>query len=173
VSRRLFAVALGCLWVGVLSCSESTSPNAPPVQQPESADILGLGGLSGLLSCSVTTTESAVATIGSEGGTLTVGAHSLRVPPGALTSTVTISAQAPAGSVVRVALQPEGLQFEQPAVLTLSYAGCGLLWNFLPKRIAYTTDALAILSYLLSWDNLWARRVSGRIDHFSTYAIAW
>jgi hypothetical protein len=163
-------VALTLLWIGGLSCGESTAPITIPARQP---DPLIFSGLTGLLSCPVTTGESAVATIGPEGGTLTVGAHVLRIPAGALTSAVTISAAVPAGNVVSIVLQPEGLQFQTPAQLTLSYAECGVLHAALPKRIAYTTDELVILSFISSWDNLLARRVTGSLDHFSTYAVAW
>ena len=34
-------------------------------------------------------------------------------------------------------------------------------------------DALNILSYLLSIDNVLATKVTGRVDHFSNYAVAW
>jgi len=55
----------------------------------------------------------------------------------------------------------------------MSYANCNLLGTLLPKRIAYTDDALNILSYLLSLDNLFAKKVTGKVNHFSNYAIAW
>jgi hypothetical protein len=41
------------------------------------------------------------------------------------------------------------------------------------KRVAYTTERLEILSYLLSRDNLLLMRVSGELEHFSRYAVAW
>jgi hypothetical protein len=65
------------------------------------------------------------------------------------------------------------LQFRTPAALTMSYANCSLLGNLLPKRIAYTTDNLQILSYLLSLDNLLSKDVTGTVNHFSAYVIAW
>jgi hypothetical protein len=55
----------------------------------------------------------------------------------------------------------------------MSYANCNLLGILLPKRIAYTTDQYRILEYLLSLDNLGARQVTGRLKHFSQYAVAW
>ncbi len=86
-----------------------------------------------------------------------------------------ITAEAPVGTVNSVQLQPEGLQFAQgrPARLTLSYANCPLLGRLLPKRIAYTTDLLEILSYVLSVDDLLNKRVTGALEHFSRYAVAW
>ncbi|HMG17291.1 MAG TPA: hypothetical protein VK573_01095, partial [Gemmatimonadales bacterium] len=68
---------------------------------------------------------------------------------------------------------PEGLQFASPAYLTMSYANCNLLGRLLPKRIAYTSDLLDILEYLLSIDNIFTKKVTGRVDHFSEYVIAW
>jgi len=75
--------------------------------------------------------------------------------------------------VNRIQFQPEGLVFQRSAALTMSYANCNLLGKLLPKRIVYTDDALNILSYLLSLDNLFAKTVTGKLNHFSNYAIAW
>jgi len=110
-----------------------------------------------------------------EGGTLLVGPPQLTIPAGALSTPVQITAEAPVGTVNSVQLSPEGLTFAagKPASLTLSYANCPLLGQLLPKRIAYTTDLLAILSYVVSVDDLLAKRVSGTLAHFSRYAVAW
>src|SRR6185295_19908172 len=106
---------------------------------------------------------------------LTVGPHTLTVPAGALGAPVLITADAPVGTVNSVRFGPEGLQFAagKPATLTLSYANCPLLGSLLPKRVAYTTDLLAILSYVTSLDDLLARKVTGSLAHFSRYAVAW
>jgi len=72
-----------------------------------------------------------------------------------------------------VQFQPAGLRFQKPAALTMSYANCNLLGKLLPKQIAYTTDNLQILSYLLSLDNLLSKNVTGQVNHFSTYVVAW
>jgi hypothetical protein len=72
-----------------------------------------------------------------------------------------------------VRFKPEGLQFERSAALTMSYANCNLLGKLLPKRIAYTTDKLVILEYLLSLDLLNLKTVTGQLNHFSGYAVAW
>jgi len=81
---------------------------------------------------------------------------------------------APTGlGVNAVKFQPEGLRFAVPAALTMSYANCSLLGKLLPKRIAYTDDNLNIISYLLSLDNLLSKYVTGKVNHFSDYVIAW
>jgi hypothetical protein len=87
---------------------------------------------------------------------------------------VSITMTAPTGlGVNAVKFQPEGLQFTAPAVLSMSYSNCSLLGNLLPKRIAYTDDNLNILSYLLTLDNLLSKRVTGKVNHFSDYVVAW
>ena len=55
----------------------------------------------------------------------------------------------------------------------MSYANCNLLGSLLPKRIAYTNNLLEILEYLISLDNIFLKKVTGKLDHFSGYAIAW
>ena len=98
---------------------------------------------------------------------------SLLQATGLLGCTPMPTATAPSDKVNRVQFQPEGLVFQRAATLTMSYANCNLLGTILPKRIAYTTDALTILSYVLSLDNLFGKYVTGRLNHFSNYAIAW
>jgi len=126
-----------------------------------------------LMACAPLLADSASATIGPEGGMIQVGPHTLSVPAGALADTVTITAVAPSDTVNRVQFQPQGLQFQQPAALTLSYANCNWLGSTLPKQVAYTTDALEILELLPTLDNVTTQTVTGQLSHFSDYAIAW
>jgi len=113
-------------------------------------------------------------TIGPLGGTIKAGPHWLTVPPGAVLRPTAITMTAPTGQGVNaVKFKPVGLQFLTPAALNMSYANCSLLGILLPKRIAYTDDNLNIISYLLSLDNLLAKRVTGKVNHFSEYAVAW
>src|SRR5207244_11659047 len=118
-------------------------------------------------------TRTATPAVRPAGAGIKTGPHRPSIPAGALGAPVTITATAPSGDVNRVQFQPEGLVFQRSAALTMSYANCNLLGKLLPKRIAYTSDALTILSYVLSLDNLFSRNVTGRLDHFSNYAIAW
>jgi hypothetical protein len=165
-SRHLAAVALGAALL--VSCGEG--PSRGLVAPPADAALLGP---SGLLTCAAAPAESSSATIGPAGGTLRVGAHALWVPAGALSQDVTLSGVTHSGSVAAIILRPAGLEFAEPVFLTISYASCGLVPSLLPKRIAYTTAGLAILRYLTSWDNPLAQHVTGRLEHFSTYAVAW
>jgi hypothetical protein len=70
-----------------------------------------------------------------------------------------------------VRFSPEGLHFERPTELTLSYENC--LDLPLPKRVAYTDEGLRILELLRSRDVQSKRTVSGTVDHFSRYAVAY
>lgn len=160
------------------SCSEApTTPAVPavPAALAPRADLIGsLLGSTGLLKCSNLPYASSTVTIGPGGGSISAGPHTLVVPPGALSAPTTITMTAPTGlGVNAVKFQPEGLQFRAPAALTMSYANCSLLGKLLPKRIAYTDDNLNILSYLLSIDNLLSKYVTGKVNHFSDYVVAW
>ena len=170
-ATRLVVVAL-CLSLA-LACGDHT-PTAPATPAPQ-ADLIGsLLGATGLLKCSSLPYASSTRTIGPLGGSISAGPHTLVIPPRALSASTSITMTAPTGlGVNAVKFQPEGLRFSTPAVLTMSYSNCSLLGKILPKRIAYTDDHLNILSYLLSLDNLLSRYVTGKVNHFSDYVIAW
>lgn len=174
---RALAVLL-VLCLVVTSCGESpSSPAAPdiaPVPAPQAGLIGDLLGATGLLKCSDLPYASSTKTIGPMGGAISAGPHTLVIPAGALDAPTEITMTAPTGRGVNsVRFQPEGLQFDRSASLTMSYANCNLLGKVLPKRIAYTDERLNILYWLLSIDNVFAKRVTGRVDHFSDYVIGW
>jgi hypothetical protein len=160
---------------GDQATAPSESPAAPEQLLGGDGDILGTGLLGQLLRCDPLPPTHAATVIGPGGGTLQIGPHTLVVPAGALSRTLTITADAPSDTVNSIRFEPQGLHFEagHPARLTMSYANCPLLARLLPKRIAYTTDLLHILQLLLSFDNVLLHRVSADIAHFSRYAIAW
>ncbi len=168
------AVLLSAVGVLLLGCGDR-SPLGVRSQAPTPPGAL-IGDLplpTGLLTCQPLPYDSTTQTIGPEGGTIQIGAYSLVIPAGALAAPTTITAVVASGPVNAVRFQPEGLQFEETAYLTMSYANCDLLGSIAPKQIAYTTDALGILEYLLSADDVFAHQVTGELHHFSEYAIAW
>lgn len=174
VSRLVFLALLGGAAALTLSCSADRSPLGVV------RDTRGNLGLvdslvhgTGLLSCTPLPFDSATRTIGPDGGTIQVGPHTFTVPAGALDSAVSITAIAPSGVVNVVLFQPEGLQFLQPASLTLSYANCNTLGANLPLNIAHVDDSLQILDYLKATNNPPSQTVTGRVPHFSGYAVAW
>lgn len=180
--RRLLGASLLAVIIIGTACSDNAptaAPAAAPVPEATvSDDLLGglVGGLlkpvTGLLSCDVSQTRTASKVVGSQGGYITVGAHALVIPPGALSGNVTISAVAPAGNRVAVDFAPHGLRFARPTVLSMSYAECGLVKGLL-LRIVYVDDSERILQILPSLQNLRQRRVVGTTDHFSKYMLAY
>lgn len=186
-SSKMFRnVAVMLLVVLGVSCGvEPMGPPTPPPPPPQAGLIGGLLGtvtnlLGGLLTCRPEPFVSASAQIGRNGGTLRFGDHKLVIPAGALSQTVTIRAEVPRDTVNSVRFKPEGLQFARDAELTLDYSNCGLLGGLTsallpskPLRVAYTTEALRIIEFVPSTDNRRNKTVTGKLEHFSRYAIAW
>ena len=125
-----------------------------------------------LLVCPTSKSYSSTKTIGRYGGTINVGPHTFTVPAGALDSSVKITASAPAGDYVKVDFQPQGLRFAKSASLSLSYRECGLVEGLLLK-VAYVSDQQKILELVGSSNSILNQTVTGKIDHFSGYAIAF
>ena len=140
---------------------------------PQTAPLLSGGDPTGLLWCSPLAADSAAVQVGAAGGVVTVGPHRLEIPAGALDTAVVITARIVPDTVNRVDFGPDGLEFSRPVWLRMSYANCNLLGSLLPKRIALTSDALVILEYLPSVDSFSQQVVTGKVTHFSTYAVAW
>jgi hypothetical protein len=172
-ATRALVVAL-CLSLALACGDHAPTAVQAPAQQPEASLIGALLGPTGLLKCSNLPYASNTKTIGSLGGSISAGPHTLVIPPGALLAPTSITMTAPTGlGVNAVKFQPEGLQFRAPAMLTMSYSNCSLFGKLLPKRIAYTDDNLNILYYLVSLDNLLSKYVTGKVNHFSDYVVAW
>ncbi len=180
--RFSLPILLGAAVALVLSCREPTPLEAPhrllgDLSLDSTISPLGIVDSlvhnGGLLTCTPQPADSASAVIGFFGGTIQAGGDTLSVPAGALLDTVTITMTAPSDTVNHVHFEPEGLTFQTPASLTMSYANCNTLGVNIPKQIAYTDDLLVILEYLKSWDTKNAQTVRGEVNHFSEYAIAW
>jgi hypothetical protein len=173
-ARLLLSTFAGFAVLALASCDSAAPPILAPTASPEVAlPPQGLLGNLTLMQCTPVTADSTTQAVGSGGGTIDVGSHRLTIPAGALDSTVVITAIAPSDTLSRVQLFPEGLAFDEPATLRLSYAHCSGVGTLLPRRVVYLGDDLSILEVLLSFTNLLNRTVSGRLDHFSDYAVAW
>lgn len=130
-----------------------------------------LGGVTDLLTCSAQPYAVTRQSIGPNGGVIRVGSHTLNIPGNAVSGTVLITAEQIPGKTNSVRFSPEGLQFEKPATLTMSYQNCALV--LLQKKIVYTDEKLKILEVLGSLDLFRSRTVSAPVDHFSRYAVAY
>jgi len=104
---------------------------------------------------------------------LALGPARLTIPPGALSAPVTIQAQIPAGySGNYIQFKPDKVVFNQPASLTISYSNCSLV-NVTQLKVAQVSDVLQIIQYVPSTNDLDAHTVTGQLQHFSNYAVAW
>jgi len=193
VPHVLYSVCLAGAVALVSSCGDRTA-TGPTVQVSASrvsrdsthgkaAKVGGKRG--GLMRCTVKSedddedeseseaeSEAESELLGPEGGTIGSGRAKLVIPRGSLTDTVTITMEVIGDTVRAVRLLPQGLVFQSPAYLTLSYSDCQSV-NGRPKRIAYTSDAWTILEYEQSRDDAARKEVTGELNHFSNYAVAW
>jgi hypothetical protein len=180
--RRSLAAALTA--ITLVGCSLGDTPTSPPMTAPAAPSNALLGSLLNpivnpllnlvgtvLVSCEALPEQSTSKVIGRRGGKIDIGPHSISIPAGALSRDTRITAQLPGDRASSVRLSPEGLKFNKPATLSLSYAHCRQLLP-LPMRIVYTTDDLAILQLLRSRDDRRGKMVSAPLDHFSRYAVA-
>lgn len=130
-----------------------------------------LGTVTDLLLCSPQPYAVTTRTIGPDGGMIAVGTHVLVIPKNALSSKTTIKAEQMRGTTNSLRFSPEGLRFQKPAVLTMTYHNCALV--LLQKKIVFTSEKLKILEVLTSLDLFKNKTVSAPIDHFSRYAVAY
>ncbi len=180
---RLLAIALTTLVVG-FACERSptAAPTAPLLAARTTSSTTTK--FTGLVLCGQTY-DSVTQVIGRQGGYFAVGHHYVVVDSLALTTTVSITAVAPAsGSVRWVRFHPDGLVFQPTAdgwsaLLYTNYTDCGVPTGS-TVQIAQVSDSLAILGYLQTYvkakKNPWSQAqqyVVGLLQHFSNYAIAW
>ena len=166
VAALLVAAALT-----LLSCAEP-GPAAPDLGGPSLEAGLNAYSDDGLLKCRPMTAASATETIGPSGGDIKVGRHVLSIPGGALKGRTTITAVAPSDTVNRIEFQPEGLTFQKPVLLVMSYANCAVDRPN-PREIVYVDDNLKIVGHQPSRDDPAGKRVAGVLTHFSQYAVSW
>ncbi len=196
-SQRFFALGLALALSAGVSCTTADGPmgvpDAQPIEQPSYllGDLLDGDGLLGdglvgdvvdglvgtvlnvtdLLVCQAQPYAVTSKTIGSEGGKIQVGTHTLVIPRNALRKKTKITAEQMSGRTNSLRFSPAGLRFEKPADLTMSYKNC--LVVLLPKHIVYTTESFKILEVLRSLDLFNKKTVTAPIDHFSRYALAY
>lgn len=194
-NRTFFRVGLTLALLAGVSCTTNDTgtltdaPVAQPLEQPSQSlgslagglvggvgntvggVVSGLLEITGLLRCSEQPYAVAYGTIGPKGGTIHVGNHLLEIPSGALSKNVRIKAEQLRDHTNSVRFSPEGLRFAKSARLVLSYSNCSSVKPL--KRVAYTDDLLRILELPLSQDYPIYRYVTGAIDHFSRYAVAF
>lgn len=124
-----------------------------------------------LTTCRPQPYAAAAGWIGPGGGLLKAGTHILKVRPGALSSTVWITMEAPSSAINRVVFKPDGLTFKYPANLTMSYSNCVVVPGT-QQRIVYLNDRLRIIEATPSETDPSTQTVNGKVSHFSDYALS-
>jgi hypothetical protein len=125
-----------------------------------------------LVTCRPQKPKIAMERIGPEGGRIKIGPYVLSVPAGALDQSVVISARIRGGESVRVVeFQPDGLVFDKPATLSMSYEHCQADDRD-SLRIAVVDDVHQILYYLPTTRGH-LHHLIGKVEHFTNYAVAW
>jgi hypothetical protein len=147
--------------------------SAPARPATSHAALSLLGNVTTLLACSPVPYDSVVQTVGPLGGTIDFGSNSLVIPPGALDTNTTITAVVPADTIDEVRFAPQGLVFAQPALLAMSYANCPVSGILGALSVVYVDDALSILEVESSSNDTLHFTITGRIRHFSGYAVAY
>ena len=176
--RFPLAVLLVAATAATLSCADHgiTGPTSRSISAPvlqASATSKKGGGNGGVPSCSTVLVGMIRQTVGPAGGVVALGPARLTIPPGALSAAVTIQAQIPAAySGNYIQLRPEQIVFLQPASLTISYSNCSLA-KATQLKVAQVSDMLQIIQYVPSTNDLDAHTVTGQLQHFSNYAVAW
>jgi hypothetical protein len=125
-----------------------------------------------LVACPAHGTLTASAIVGSSGGVIRLGGDQLVIPGGALDESTLITATIPADTLADIAFEPQGLQFQKPAILVLSTAGCNV-GNSAPQHVVYLDADGQVLQTLDATPAQGGNGVAAKIGHFSSYAVAF
>src|SRR2546428_13596891 len=180
--KAVRASVVGLVVAAIVYACDRSPTAATPLLAAKSGP--GPSKNSGLVSCGQTY-DSVTQLIGPKGGYFAVGPHYLFVDSLALSTTVSITAVAPSGTVRWVRFQPDGLVFQTnsrtgyPAVIYTDYTGCAVPTGT-TVQIAQVDDALGVLGYLQTYVKFnkhpWSQGtqyVAAVLPHFSNYAVAW
>lgn len=131
-----------------------------------------------LLACPTDVGVEGSATIGRDGGTLTVDGYSLVVPAGAVPRETEFRISAPASQVLEVEISADkrkDYKFKAPVTVTLSYARCADSALPADALTAWWIDAAtkSKLGEMPATDDRAARTITFSTDHLSGYAIAY
>ena len=129
-----------------------------------------------LLECPVNEASTTSAIVGPLGGLVSVAGTSISIPAGALLSPVEVTVTVPASNYMEVDISVSGTEhflFEQPVVVTLSYARCTRNTSFTPLSAWYIdTETHDLLENMGGIDNKLLKTMTFVTPHLSGYAVA-
>ncbi|MEP7088155.1 MAG: hypothetical protein ABI884_12695 [Gemmatimonadota bacterium] len=156
----------------VVACGETASPTSPALTLGRSKQPKAQSQYSARLAlCNIPHDVQVSKRIGPLGGTLDLGDNNtVYFPPGALLTDTTITALVPAGNTARVFFTPEGLRFPVAAIVTLNVSPC-ITPTALLSVVYLQADTVSEVRPTVNNPN--ASTVSAKIEHFSSYAVAY
>ena len=130
-----------------------------------------------LIQCPTNQSASTSAVVGPLGGIINLGATSVEIPAGALLETVTVNVTEPASQFMEIDVSVEGVEhfvFEQPIVVTISYARCNRSnIDLRPLSVWYIDgETHELLEPMGGVDNKLTKTITFVTPHFSGYAVA-
>ena len=177
LSRRAALSTAVLLTLAACRVADLSAPARPRATDAASADRVKLPPRRGdhwprPADCQTREALASSAEIGPRGGVLRLGGSRLVVPPGALRTSVRITATRRGDASGAVDFQPDGLRFHKPAGLVLSASGCETPPDGEAAVVHLGPQGEILETIAASFDR---RRdeVAAPITHFSGYAIAF
>lgn len=173
-SRRLVFSSVATLAV-VAACSAASITGDDRSSSSANASLLAKAPA--LVQCPTNETASATGVVGPLGGLVQVGETSIQIPAGALLSEATVTVTVPQSNYMEVDISVAGVEhfvFEQPVVVTLSYARCARSNIEAAPLSAWYIDSetKGLLEQMPSVDNKLTRSITFTTGHLSGYAVA-
>ena len=158
--------------VTALACS---APAVTDVTSREASARELLGSVN-LVECPANTSTSSTSIVGPLGGVVSAGGTSISIPAGALLSPVSVTVTVPESNLMEIDVSVSGSEhfvFEQPVVITLSYARCNRNLSFTPLSVWHIdSETDEPLEFMGGVDNKLLRTITFVTPHLSGYAIA-
>jgi hypothetical protein len=172
VNRLIRILPIAASLIGailIVGCTDDlTAPSDPSFAQIRPEPITAVFTL-----CRPQPDAMAAGWIGPQGGVLKAGKHTLKVPRGALSSTVWIRIEAPSSSMNRVVISPSDLALNQayPAHLVMSYDNCAVAPGS-EQQIVHINGNLQVIQTAPSETDPATMTVDGKLLRFSDYALS-
>lgn len=167
----LTTAALASLALVAWGCAELTPPPGRPTADVPPASFDLLSGPS-LIDCPVDSSVSAQKMIGSDGGTVTAGGTTIRIPPGAVLLPHVFNVTVPASRYMEVSITAVGsahYQFAVPVTVSIDYSRCAHEEVADAPLVAVYIDEVtkSLLQLMSGADDTAARTYTFWTDHLS------
>jgi hypothetical protein len=170
-SRLAFSLMCGAIALSLANCS-ADAPTAAAA--PSTYALSRVGARHDLLSCPGGSNHVSRATIGPEGGRLSLDGFVMDVPAGAVLDTTTFVMRVPEAKVLKVKIRARDEKhfvFEKPVSITLNYSRCSSVPSD-PTAWYIDENTNSELEQMPGANNAAAQTFTLRTGHLSGYALA-